>query len=248
MGQEHVEALQKRRDGGVVRLVEHDQPGLRRPLRERASRRQPARANELHDVRQVRVVAPVTVGRRERDVAELRRLEGPERPGTGDRGRTREGRVVVLDFGLVTEASAEDRSTGNAVVGTPAYMAPEQAASRELGPAADVYAVGVMLYEILTGRLPIEGAQLQMLLDKQTREPPAPSSIAASVPDDLNMLCVRMLRFDPPQRPAAADVLRQFDASSQSFAELVCLRFGADRAEISALVRGEGVRSSGGPD
>ena len=121
---------------------------------------------------------------------------------------TREGRVVLLDFGLVTEGASDDRSTGDAVVGTPAYMAPEQAASREVGPAADLYAVGVMLYEILTGRLPIDGAQLQILLEKQTREPAPPSSIVAGVPEDLNALCVKMLRFDPALRPSAADVLR----------------------------------------
>ncbi len=121
---------------------------------------------------------------------------------------TREGRVVLLDFGLVTEASAEDRSTGGAVVGTPAYMAPEQAASRELGPAADVYAVGVMLYEILTGRLPIEGPPLQILLEKQTREPVPPSSLVASVPEDLNALCAKLLRFDPALRPSIADAQR----------------------------------------
>src|SRR6185312_17067466 len=82
---------------------------------------------------------------------------------------TRQGRVVLLDFGLVTEALSEDVSTGNAVVGTPAYMAPEQAASRELTPAADMYAVGVMLFEALTGRVPIDGAPLQVLLEKQSR-------------------------------------------------------------------------------
>ncbi len=121
---------------------------------------------------------------------------------------TREGRVVLLDFGLVTEASSDDRSTGSAVLGTPAYMAPEQAASREIGPAADLYAVGAMLYETLTGRLPIEGGPLQMLLDKQTREPAPPSSIAAGVPEDLSALCVKLLRFEPAQRPTASDVLR----------------------------------------
>jgi eukaryotic-like serine/threonine-protein kinase len=129
---------------------------------------------------------------------------------------TREGRVVLLDFGLVTEASADDRSTGSAVVGTPAYMAPEQAASRDVGPAADVYAVGVMLYEILTGRLPIDGTQLQILLEKQTREPTPPSSIVAGVPEDLNALCMKMLRFEPSHRPSLADALRSLSVQSPS--------------------------------
>jgi serine/threonine protein kinase len=121
---------------------------------------------------------------------------------------TREGRVVLLDFGLVTEASAEDRSTGSAVVGTPAYMAPEQAASRDVGPAADLYAVGVMLYEALTGRLPIDGPQLQILIDKQTKEPAEPASLVAEVPRDLNALCMKLLRFDPASRPSAAEVMK----------------------------------------
>jgi tRNA A-37 threonylcarbamoyl transferase component Bud32 len=121
---------------------------------------------------------------------------------------TRSGRVVLLDFGLVTEASIVDRSTDSVVVGTPAYMAPEQAASREVGPAADLYAVGVMLFELLTGRLPFEGGQLQVLLAKQTREPPVPSSIAPGVPADLDALCAKLLRFDPSRRPDATAALR----------------------------------------
>ena len=133
---------------------------------------------------------------------------------------TPSGRVVLLDFGLVVGSSTEDRSTGDAVVGTPAYMAPEQAASRDLGPAADLYAVGVMLYEVLTGRWPIEGPPLQILLAKQTREPAAPSSIAPGVPPDLDELCMRLLRFDPALRPSVADALQALSVPRVSGATL----------------------------
>ncbi len=129
---------------------------------------------------------------------------------------TRAGRVVVLDFGLVTEAAADHRSTGHVVVGTPAYMAPEQAASRDVGPAADLYAVGVMLYELLTGRLPIDGAQLQILLAKQTREPVPAASIAPGVPDDLDALCTKLLRFDPALRPSAGEALRALSLTKRA--------------------------------
>jgi serine/threonine protein kinase/tetratricopeptide (TPR) repeat protein len=118
------------------------------------------------------------------------------------------GRLVLLDFGLVTEAAADVGSTGSAVVGTPLYMAPEQAASREVGPAADLYSVGVMLYEALTGTLPHKGPLLQLLVEKQTHEPPAPSAITSDVPKDLDALCGKLLRFDPAQRPSTDEVAR----------------------------------------
>jgi tetratricopeptide (TPR) repeat protein len=133
---------------------------------------------------------------------------------------TREGRVVLLDFGLVTQVS-DERSTGSAVLGTPAYMAPEQAASGAVGPPADMYAVGVILYEALTGRLPIDGPQLQILIEKQTREAARPSAIAAGVPEDLDELCVRLLRFEPARRPTARDIL---GASARSPGERAQLR------------------------
>ncbi len=126
----------------------------------------------------------------------------------------REERVVLLDFGLVTEAfGGDERFTGAAVVGTPVYMAPEQAASRDVGPAADLYAAGVMLYEALTGRLPIGGPRLQVLIDKQTKEPPPPESVASDVPADLAALSMRLLRIDPRARPTAAEVARTLTAS-----------------------------------
>src|SRR5688500_17106645 len=80
----------------------------------------------------------------------------------------REGRVVILDFGLIADVDAFhiDRTHERAAVGTPAYMSPEQAADKPLTDASDWYSVGVMLYEALTGRRPFEGPPDQMLARK----------------------------------------------------------------------------------
>jgi serine/threonine protein kinase/tetratricopeptide (TPR) repeat protein len=121
---------------------------------------------------------------------------------------TRDGRVVVLDFGLVVESLADDAFTKSGVIGTPAYMAPEQAASAHVGPAADLYSVGVVLYELLTGTLPFQGAPLKVIMEKQTRNAPPPASLVEGVPADLDALCTKLLRFDPSLRPSAADALR----------------------------------------
>jgi tetratricopeptide (TPR) repeat protein len=122
---------------------------------------------------------------------------------------TPQGRVVLLDFGLVANI-AGDHPSMLQLVGTPGYMAPEQAESGRVGPEADWYAVGTMLFEALTGKLPFVGAPLQVLIRKQREEPPPPSSIADGVPPDLDALCVRLTRFDPRQRPSGIDVLRAF--------------------------------------
>lgn len=122
---------------------------------------------------------------------------------------TPEGRVVLLDFGLVANI-AGDHASMLQLVGTPAYMAPEQAESGRVGPEADWYAVGAMLFQVLTGKLPFEGAPLQVMLRKQREEPPPASTLADDVPPDLDDLCARLLRFDPRARPTGIDVLKAF--------------------------------------
>jgi eukaryotic-like serine/threonine-protein kinase len=112
------------------------------------------------------------------------------------------GRVVLLDFGLVVHV---DQSESN-VVGTPAYMAPEQGMAQEIGPPADWYGMGALLYEALTGTPPFDGPPLQVLRAKQQGTPRPPRELA-SVPEDLDTLCMELLAVDPAARPGVEAVL-----------------------------------------
>jgi eukaryotic-like serine/threonine-protein kinase len=122
---------------------------------------------------------------------------------------TQEGRVVILDFGLVIEQAPKTIHATPELVGTPAYMAPEQWVRGPVSAASDWYSVGVMLYEALTGRLPFEGEGLEVWTRKQHTEPPAPAALIEGLPDDLNTLCCALLHRDPQARPSGHEVLQR---------------------------------------
>jgi hypothetical protein len=117
---------------------------------------------------------------------------------------TQDGRVVVLDFGLVADAAAGgigQTLPESSLYGTPAYMAPELALGSPPSAAIDLYAIGVMLFEALTGKLPFEGDSYSVLFAKQAKAVELPSDLARDVPADLRELCLRLLAREPSLRP-----------------------------------------------
>ena len=119
---------------------------------------------------------------------------------------TDEGRVVLLDFGLVEDINPDLNET--LLAGTPDYMSPEQGAQTKISKASDWYSVGVILYQALTGRLPFRGKFFEVMLHKQTREPIQAREINPDIPRDLNDLCTRLLRRSPDTRPSGREILR----------------------------------------
>jgi serine/threonine protein kinase/tetratricopeptide (TPR) repeat protein len=126
---------------------------------------------------------------------------------------TGDGRVVLLDFGLVSDSAGRKRESqmDNLISGTPAYMAPEQASGQTVTQASDWYAVGVMLYEALTGQLPFTGNWFQLLEQKLRQPPMHPNQLVPSAPRDLAELAMRLLRPVPSDRPGDAEILRILD-------------------------------------
>ncbi|HYH67098.1 MAG TPA: serine/threonine-protein kinase [Urbifossiella sp.] len=122
------------------------------------------------------------------------------------------GRPKVADFGLAKVAGeGEGLTRPGAVVGTPSYMAPEQARgeSAAVGPAADVWALGAVLYECLTGRPPFRGATDHATLTQVLEiDPVSPRALNPAVPADLETVCLKCLEKEPARRyPAAADLV-----------------------------------------
>jgi len=124
-------------------------------------------------------------------------------------------RIVLCDFGLIAQLSERDtyETSSDQLVGTLAYMSPEQAAGRPLSQASDWYSFGVVLYRCLTGAVPFSGSGRRILELKQTLVPPAPHSVATEVPADLDQLCVDLLRIDSGERPPRAEILRRLGAT-----------------------------------
>jgi serine/threonine-protein kinase len=139
--------------------------------------------------------------------------DAPAKPQAAEEG----ARLVpkITDFGLAKKLDEQGQTRTGEVLGTPSYMAPEQAAGRlrDVGPATDVYALGAILYELLTGRPPFKAATLLETIEQVlTQEPVPPSLLQPKVPRDLEAVCLKCLHKEPNGRyHTAADLANDLD-------------------------------------
>jgi eukaryotic-like serine/threonine-protein kinase len=158
---------------------------------------------------------------------------------------TATGRVAICDFGLVTEVTAVRlrHTIEDCLAGTLAYLSPEQAALLPLTEASDWYSVGVILYEALTGRLPVEGTRQEVLARKQMLEPSPPSAGTDDVPPDLDVLCRELLAIAPERRPRGPDVLLRLGSAPQPVSTAPV--FVGRRRELASLAEAQQAAAAG---
>ncbi|MEI7889541.1 MAG: Stk1 family PASTA domain-containing Ser/Thr kinase [Actinomycetes bacterium] len=139
-------------------------------------------------------------------------------------------RATVTDFGIARAGAAGVTEAGS-IMGTAHYISPEQAQGHEAGPAADIYSIGIVLYEMLTGKVPFDAESPVAIAMKQvTAEPPVPSSVVGGVPADLDAVVLWALRKSPADRPAdAEELIRALDQVGER------LRAGGDTSATVAF-------------
>ena len=133
-------------------------------------------------------------------------LESSGEPGEPATGISR---VKILDFGLArSQHEAAHLTASGAIIGTPAYMAPEQARGKQVDARADLFSLGCVLFEMLTGKRPFKGSDTMATLTSLALDtPPDPDTLNPSCPRELSQLTMQLLAKQPEQRPASAEIV-----------------------------------------
>jgi serine/threonine protein kinase len=125
------------------------------------------------------------------------------------------GQIKIIDFGLARSVHLEGMTATGLIMGTPEYMAPEQVSGKHVDERADIYALGVILYEMLTGRVPFTGDSAIAVGFQQLKDPPPPPrSINPQIPEEVERILLKALEKDPIRRYRNADEMRKEFAST----------------------------------
>jgi len=129
----------------------------------------------------------------------------------------REGKARIMDFGIARSLKAKGITGAGVIIGTPEYMSPEQVEGKEVDQRSDLYSLGVILYEMLTGRVPFEGdTPLSIAVKHKTEAPQDPRTLNAQLPLDLSQLILKCLEKDKKNRPQnAEEILSQLSKIEQ---------------------------------
>ncbi len=123
---------------------------------------------------------------------------------------TPDGQVKIMDFGLAITGSSKRLTATGRIIGTPAYLSPEQAQGLTLTPRTDIYSTGVVLYELITGVLPFDADDIGVLLLQQVKKPPQPpSALVSNIPPELERVILKALAKQPEARFESAEAMAQ---------------------------------------
>ncbi len=111
------------------------------------------------------------------------------------------GHVRIMDFGIASSVSTKEGSAEDTIIGSPAFMSPEQSSGRDVDQRSDIYSLGVLLYEMVTGELPFQGSgAVTMAMKHRTEEVPAPRELNPKLPEEMNLVILKCLAKDREQR------------------------------------------------